>query len=206
MPRETDAEAPRIAAAVRAYLARATTDTSLGLSYEAIASGAKVSRGHFKRTDHPLFIALSAEIEDARAARRPTPAPPGAAATASAVTAERPVQRTGSGATDVALSDLLEETLNARSMAEQELAARIKRHSGEVGRVMQVWLGHHRRTAAVEDAPLLLHDLDRALGSLRHHAEALRPLVAELQRRERHTAPAAAGEERPDVPQAVLDL
>lgn len=187
MPRDADTERVKLADKVRAYLARAKDDHALGLSYEEVGRGAKVSRGHFGRTDHPLYAELAAEIRAAQEARQgareearqgaqgSAPTPPVSAPAAPAATAERPAAPAAGvggspGTPHGALGDA-------------ELDVRLRFHGAEAARLMQVWLGHHRRQGAPTDAPLLLHDLDKALGALRHHAEALRALVAEHQRR-----------------------
>jgi hypothetical protein len=81
----------------------------------------------------------------------------------------------------------------ADALNEAELAMRLRHLDGETRRILQVFLGHHRGTCTPSDAPLMLHDLDKALGGLRRQAESLRPLVAEIQRRERAAALSAAG-------------
>lgn len=150
--RQQTRETELFAEKVREYLARAETDTTLALSFEAIAADTHVSRGHFSRTDDPIYGVVANEVRDLRASRaRDTTAP------------------------------IREANPGPSSMPDAELAARVQHYATEAGRTMQMWLARHRRQGATSDAPLLLHDLDVTSGTLHKHADALRPLIAEQQ-------------------------
>ncbi len=179
MGRNPERERERVLQKVRAYLARATTDRSLELTYDAIAAGAGVSRSHFAKTQEPDILELVSEIQALRAART------GASADAPPMASPSGATRPGSATDGVA------------DLSDPALAADIRHTVQELARHTQVWLGHHRALASIDDAPLALYDLDRMLGSLYRDRERLAALISERDRR-------AQG--HPAEPQLVIDL
>lgn len=171
MSKAKDDERQKYVAKVRAYLERALIDQSLSLSYEAIAKGAQVSRTQLADHQDPLIGALLLDIQAARDRRAGTP-----------LQAEQ-AQAEQAQAELTGLEGGGDARRRARDLSDQELAARLQHATGEVGRLMRVWLGHHRRMEAVTDAPLALHDLEGALVGLQRLADVMRPLVAEQRRR-----------------------
>ncbi len=156
------------------------------LSYSSIARTMRVSRGHFAKADEdPVIAELVRRIQLARSSGVSTPPPPARRTAAIAATAEPgaslseapPTTTAGeSTAAGLAATGLCGLELN-------DLNERILRHASEARRAAQMWVGRARAAAAPEDAPLLLHDLEKLVRTLRIQVDTLRPLVEEQQRR-----------------------
>lgn len=80
-----------------------------------------------------------------------------------------------------ALSDNEDTPLHATGVGptDCEIEERIRFHAGAARDEMAIWLSRHKPPESPSQAPLMLHDLDMTIMTLRKHADALRPLVAE---------------------------
>lgn len=197
--RKPEVERQAYAAKVRDYLQRHREGDpkARSLSFESIAKGAGVSRTQLADANDPIIASLLFDIQAARgtATNEQTAYTRGPA---------RPSGKVGVESTGKvqANAQVAEAVSGNTTLTDDDVAVRIKHHLREVGRVMQTWMGHHRRLGAAEDAALALHDLDKAIGSLHHQAEALRGFVAEQQRRlsKVYAASAPAGVSAPGTP------
>jgi hypothetical protein len=186
MPRIAEKERILFAQKVRSYLERhrAGAADAEGLSYEAIAKGARVSRGHFARADtDPIIAELVREIQAARSSRAGSISTDMRTAAPAATAEPGATQSVAPTSTIVDLTTALGQEQGLGILSNDDLEGRILHYRNEAMRVTREWLGKARSASAPEDAPLLLHDLEKLMLMLMRQRDALRPLVTEQLRR-----------------------
>ena len=169
MGRNAAKELVRIVDAIGSYLGRAESDSSLGLSYDAIELATGVSRGHLSRRKEPEMTALVSRIAAIKHDR--------VSAAPNSVTGAK------GGTASAAVGEALSVGVGAvHALPAETLAKMIARSLAELARLQQQWLARHA-TGHVSDAPLALHDGDVLLVQLRRSMDRMRPLVTEWNRR-----------------------
>lgn len=181
MGRNAAAELQRIVATISTYLDAAQDDGARSVTYAGIEKATGVSRGHLSRRSDPEILALVERIESIKHSR------------SSSATAAGPL------AVDVVpatVGQTSQGVLDAH--ATETLAAMAQRDLQELARVQQQWIARHAQ-GPVQEAALALYDADDLLRRLRVTMERLRPVVAELTRRQGLAA-------QPDAEEAVFPM
>jgi hypothetical protein len=166
MGRNAAAELQRIVATISTYLDAAQDDGARSVTYAGIEKATGVSRGHLSRRSEAEILALVDRIESIKRSRN------------SGATTAGPL------AVDVvpaAVGQTSQGTLDAH--ATETLAEMARRDLQELARVQQQWVARHAQ-GPVQEAPLALYDADDLLRRLRATVERMRPVVAELTRRQ----------------------
>lgn len=70
-------------------------------------------------------------------------------------------------------------------LTDEQLGREIGQTVTQATWALQRFVGQRKRTSSVDDAPLVLHDMEQAYWALGKQIEALRPLVVQQQRRRR---------------------